>query len=112
MRIDRLKRLAVASAVCVLAGCTLAPTYHAPETATPPVFKEASATAGLTISGWIAAQPSDGEPRGPWWSAFHDPVRDDLETHAEAASPTLAAALARYDGALRCRARRHTRRVG
>jgi multidrug efflux system outer membrane protein len=101
MRADRLKRLAVAGAVCALAGCTLAPTYHAPETAAPPVFKEASATSGgLDVSGWTAAQPRDGDARGPWWTAFHDPVLDDLETRAEQASPTLALALARYDAAL------------
>ncbi|WP_295633595.1 efflux transporter outer membrane subunit [Novosphingobium sp.] len=101
MRIDRLKRLAVAGAVSALAGCTLAPAYHAPETATPPVFKEASATpAGLDVSGWTSAKPRDVDPRGPWWTAFHDPVLDDLEARAEKASPTLAAALARYDASL------------
>ena len=100
MRSDGLKRIMVASAVSALAGCTLAPTYHAPQTAAPPVFKEASASAGLEVSGWVNAKPRDGDPRGPWWATFHDPVLDDLETRAEAASPTLAAALARYDAAL------------
>ena len=41
----------------------------------------------------------DAGARGQWWEAFHDPVLDDLETRAVAASPTLAAALARYDQA-------------
>ena len=100
MRSDGLKRIMVASAVSALAGCTLAPTYHAPQTAAPPVFKEASASAGLEVSGWVNAKPRDGDPRGPWWATFHDPVLDDLETRAEKASPTLAATLARYDAAL------------
>ena len=98
MRADR--ALIVAGAALTLAGCALAPAYHAPETLAPPLFKEADGTGGLAISGWAAATPRDGDARGPWWSAFHDPVLDDLEARAEAASPTLAAALARYDSAL------------
>ena len=101
MRADRAgRRLVFASALLSLAGCTLSPDYHAPATAAPPVFKEAEASAGLPVSGWTPAAPRDADPRGPWWTAFHDPVLDDLETRAEGASPTLAAALARYDAAL------------
>ena len=85
----------------LLSACALAPAYHPPETAAPPQFKEAGkGAAGLAVSGWAAATPRDGDARGAWWSAFHDPVLDDLESRAEGASPTLAAALARYDAAL------------
>jgi multidrug efflux system outer membrane protein len=74
-----------------LGACSMAPDYHAPQTALPAQFKE--------VAGWTAATPSDAQARGSWWSAYDDPVLDGLERRAEAASPTLAAALARYDQA-------------
>lgn len=76
---------------CSMAGCSMAPDYHAPETAAPPAFRE--------VEGWSQAVPRDAEARGEWWTMFADPALDDLEKRAEAASPTLAAALARYDQA-------------
>lgn len=74
-----------------LAACSMAPDYRPPQTAAPVQFKE--------FAGWSSATPRDGEARGTWWSAYQDPVLTDLEVRAEAASPTLAAALARYDQA-------------
>lgn len=76
---------------CSMAGCSMAPDYHAPETVAPPAFRE--------VEGWSQAAPRDAEARGEWWTVFADPALDDLEKRAEAASPTLAAALARYDQA-------------
>jgi multidrug efflux system outer membrane protein len=75
-----------------LAGCSMAPRYAPPQTATPAQYKELPA-------GWTSATPLDAAPRGPWWSDFGDPVLDELEARAEKASPTLAAALARYEQA-------------
>jgi multidrug efflux system outer membrane protein len=75
----------------LVGGCSLAPTYRPPQVAAPTEYKEAA--------GWAAATPMDTAPRGRWWQAFNDPVLDDLEARAEKASPTLAAALARYDQA-------------
>jgi multidrug efflux system outer membrane protein len=49
---------------------------------------------------WKVAQPRDSLPKAEWWRVFHDPVLDGLEAKALAASPTLGAALARYDEAL------------
>lgn len=88
MRTRRLTALAPA----LLAGCSMAPDYQPPETAAPAQYKE--------VSGWTAATPLDALPRGNWWEAFNDPVLNDLEERAETASPTLMAALARYDEAL------------
>lgn len=85
-----------AAAALLLAGCSLAPDYHPPATTAPATFKEAQP---LPPAGWSAATPQDGVARGPWWTNFADPVLDDLEAKAEQASPTLAAALARYDAA-------------
>lgn len=84
------KRLALL-APALLAGCSMAPTYHPPETTPPAAYKE--------IEGWAPAVPQDAVLRGEWWRMYNDPQLDDLETRAQAASPTLAAALARYDQA-------------
>ena len=84
-------RLGAAALALSLGACSLAPDYHPPQTTAPAQFKE--------VAGWTAATPRDAEARGTWWSAYRDPVLDDLESRAEAASPTLAAALARYDQA-------------
>lgn len=80
-----------AALLMALGACSMAPDYSPPETASVPRFKE--------VAGWSAATPRDTEARGDWWSAFGDPVLDDLESKALAASPTLAASLARYDAA-------------
>ncbi|WP_242128281.1 efflux transporter outer membrane subunit [Sphingobium sp. Sx8-8] len=82
---------AAALLLALLTGCSMAPAYRPPATAVPQAFKE--------VEGWTTATPMDGAPRGKWWEAFNDPVLNDLEERAEQASPTLGAALARYDQA-------------
>jgi multidrug efflux system outer membrane protein len=69
----------------------MAPAYQPPQVEAPQTYKE--------MAGWTQATPMDMAPRGPWWERFGDPVLNDLEARAEAASPTLAAALARYEQA-------------
>jgi multidrug efflux system outer membrane protein len=76
----------------LLTGCSLAPDYAPPTIAAPVAYKEAPA-------GWTSATPLDAAPRGRWWTMFGDPVLGDLEARIETASPTLAAAVARYDAA-------------
>jgi multidrug efflux system outer membrane protein len=84
--------LAALSGACMLlAGCSMAPAYHPPVIAAPAQYRE--------LPGWSVATPMDTAARGPWWSLYRDPVLDDLEVRLERASPTLAAALARYDQA-------------
>lgn len=75
----------------VLGGCNMAPAYHPAQVPVPEHFAE--------TPGWQQAVPMDGEARGSWWEAFNDPQLNALEMQAEKASPTLAAALARYDAA-------------
>jgi outer membrane protein, multidrug efflux system len=77
----------------LLSGCSLAPTYHKPEIATPAAFKEMPA-------GWTTAAPAADAPPQSWWLAFNDPVLNDLEGRIEASNPSLAAAVARYDAAV------------
>jgi multidrug efflux system outer membrane protein len=59
---------------------------------TPPAYSESGP--------WKVAEPKDALPKAEWWRVFGDPALDSLESRAVAASPTLAAALARYDQAL------------
>jgi multidrug efflux system outer membrane protein len=82
---------ALALAGTALAGCDMAPAYHPQTPAVPQQFAE--------LPGWQAAEPMDALPRGKWWEAFGDPQLNALEEQADKASPTLAAALARYDAA-------------
>ncbi len=84
--------LLIAGAIALTGGCSMAPDYAPPQTATPAAFKEIPA-------GWTSATPMDAAARGDWWTLFNDPVLNDLESRAAGASPTLAAALARYDQA-------------
>ncbi|MBA4089045.1 MAG: RND transporter [Sphingobium sp.] len=84
-------RAVVCLGLALLGGCSMAPAYQPPQIAAPQAYKE--------MAGWTVATPMDAVPRGPWWEAFGDPVLNELETRAQAASPTLAAALARYDQA-------------
>ncbi|HEX4080446.1 MAG TPA: efflux transporter outer membrane subunit [Rhizomicrobium sp.] len=81
----------IALATAFLAGCSLAPAYHVPETVTPATFKE--------VGVWVKAAPQDSLPRGAWWKVYDDPVLDGLESRFERESPELAAALQRYDEA-------------
>lgn len=91
MRSVRGERGAAVLGLVLLAGCSMAPAYRPPVTAVPQGFKE--------VEGWAEARPMDAAARGDWWKAFDDPVLDDLVARAAQASPTLEAALARYNQA-------------
>ena len=87
-----LRRIAVLASLAALAACSMAPDYQRPATPDAPAFREAA--------GWTQATPLDEAPRGPWWERFGDPLLNDLQARSESGSPTLAAAVARYDQAL------------
>lgn len=74
-----------------LSACALAPDYHPPVVATPAAYEE--------TGPWSTAKPADDLSRGPWWERFGDQTLNSLEQQVDAASPTLAAAVARYDQA-------------
>ncbi len=75
----------------LLAGCTLAPRYQRPQAPTPAAFKEAG--------DWKLATPSDGSPRGAWWTRFQEPELDALEAQIAGANQDLKAAFARLEEA-------------
>ncbi|WP_043436494.1 efflux transporter outer membrane subunit [Cupriavidus sp. HPC(L)] len=87
-------RLATLAAALVLAGCSLAPTYKVPETATMPAFKEAEA-AQAEGAQWKVATPAEGAERGQWWKLFGDAGLDRLIEAANSNNQDLAAAAAR-----------------
>ncbi len=68
---------------------------------TPTQYKEAG--------DWLPAVPADAARKGGWWRDFNDAGLNELEDRLTAASPTLAAAVARYAEA---RAEAHSPRRG
>jgi outer membrane protein, multidrug efflux system len=103
------------SALLVLAGCSLAPTYERPSVPMPDAFKEAplktsgdqagaagaaansaaNALGGQHAGTWKPAQPAEAVARGEWWKVFGDATLDDLEAQALDANQNVKAALAR-----------------
>ncbi len=88
---DRSRFAVIATALASLAGCSFAPPYHPPVTATPPAFKEAGP--------WQPALGTQIAAQDAWWTVFSDPTLDGLEQKVSRDNPTLAGALARYDAA-------------
>nr|WP_224043611.1 efflux transporter outer membrane subunit [Cupriavidus respiraculi] len=89
-----LPRLATLAAALILAGCSLAPTYKVPETASVPAFKEAQAAQDEGAQ-WKVATPAEGAARGEWWKVFGDAELDRLIAAANANNQDLAGAAAR-----------------
>ncbi|WP_238303207.1 efflux transporter outer membrane subunit [Sphingomonas phyllosphaerae] len=73
-----------------LAGCATAPVYERPTVRVASTFKEQGP--------WQRAG-TDVPPPGQWWQIFGDPELDALAARIEQGSPSLAAAVARYDQA-------------
>lgn len=76
-------------AALALAGCSLAPPYHRPTIAPPP-------GGWKTADGWRPANPSDGAIRSDWWTAYNDPLLNDLMQRAVLHNQTLAQAAATW----------------
>jgi len=78
--------------VVALTACSFAPDYRGPDNEQVPVqYKEAG--------DWKPAQPADTQPRGAWWSEFHDYQLDTLEAKVGDANQNIKAALARLEQA-------------
>ncbi|MBN3725927.1 efflux transporter outer membrane subunit [Burkholderia sp. Ac-20379] len=83
--------LAAATSPLWLAGCTVGPDYHRPAVGTPDAWQTPADDAY-----WQRARPSHAALSPDWWTAFDDPLLNDLETQALAANQTLAATAAHY----------------
>jgi NodT family efflux transporter outer membrane factor (OMF) lipoprotein len=77
----------------LLAGCTVGPDYVRPEQPLPTAYKELRNADG---SQWKTAEPRDHLPRGPWWTAFGDPLLDQFEEGIASANLNLQVAEAQY----------------
>jgi NodT family efflux transporter outer membrane factor (OMF) lipoprotein len=86
-------RCAIACGVTAwLAACSFAPPYSRPKSAeVPDHYRE--------TTDWKEAQPSDGAPKGDWWTMYSDPQLNTLESKAADANQNLKAALARLQQA-------------
>ena len=86
----RVTPLLVASA---LSGCApVGPNFERPAAIVSPQFKE--------IKGWKIATPRQSEPRGEWWSVFHDPELDRLERVVAVSNQTIKSDEANFREAL------------
>lgn len=84
-----LARLAVPLvAAAALAACEVGPNYQRPTAPTPSTYKQ--------VAGWAPAQPSDAADRADWWTVFHDPVLNELESQVAVSNQTLIADEAAY----------------
>jgi NodT family efflux transporter outer membrane factor (OMF) lipoprotein len=94
--IRRLRPSIVFSAAAWLlfsSACMVGPKYQRPGAPAPPAFKEELPT------GWKAAQPNDGAPRGAWWKLYNDPRLDALEDQVSISNQNVLAAEAQFRAA-------------
>ncbi|MDR5818686.1 MULTISPECIES: efflux transporter outer membrane subunit [unclassified Caballeronia] len=77
----------------LMTGCTVGPDYHRPPVPVPATWKE--------LDGWTAAHPDAAAlSKGDWWTAFHDPLLDELEPQVAVSNQTVRQSLANYQEAL------------
>jgi NodT family efflux transporter outer membrane factor (OMF) lipoprotein len=81
----------LASVAC--SGCApVGPNFERPAAIVSPEFKE--------IKGWKIATPRANEPKGEWWSVFHDPELDQLMRVVSVSNQTIKADEANFREAL------------
>lgn len=84
----RALRLPLASLSLALAGCSLAPAYHAPSSSPP-------SESYLESADWKVAEPRDQLSRGEWWTAFDDSDLNNLEAVIVDGNQDIRAGIAR-----------------
>ncbi|GLQ95191.1 efflux transporter outer membrane subunit [Dyella acidisoli] len=81
------------SLALLLGGCMVGPDYHRPQVPMPAQYKE--------LPGWTAASPeADEATKGDWWTAFNDPLLNQLEPMVSVSNQTVQQAYANYQQAL------------
>lgn len=68
------------------------PDYHRPQVNVPTQYKE--------LPGWTSAAPADDAPKGDWWTAFNDPLLNELEPQVAVSNQTVAQSYANYQAAI------------
>jgi NodT family efflux transporter outer membrane factor (OMF) lipoprotein len=69
-------------------SCMVGPDYHRPAAPIPIHYKE--------LSGWVPAQPADMASKGDWWTIYHDPQLNKLESRVEISNQTVREYVAQY----------------
>jgi NodT family efflux transporter outer membrane factor (OMF) lipoprotein len=88
MKLSRFSAIAAVGAL--FSGCMVGPDYNRPSTPVAREFKERAP------EGWAEATPSDGAPKGNWWTDFHDPLLDDLEPQVAVSNQSVRQSYANY----------------
>ncbi|WP_373788944.1 efflux transporter outer membrane subunit [Delftia acidovorans] len=83
----------VTAALCaaVLAGCASGPAYVKPAMELPAAYSE--------LPGWTQARPDAEGPKGDWWTAFSDPLLDELGPQVAVSNQNVRLAYANYQKA-------------
>lgn len=81
-----------AALTLMLGGCMVGPDYQRPQVAVPATYTEQP--------GWTQAEPAAEGPKGAWWTAFHDPLLDELEPQVSVSNQTVRENYANYQEAL------------
>jgi outer membrane protein, multidrug efflux system len=90
-RATKIQSVLASACVALLAGCTVGPNYHRPPVPVAPAWEEPhdqTAAAATPDIAW-----------SNWWTVFHDPVLDNLETQASDANRDIRIAVAHVDQA-------------
>jgi len=81
-----------AALTLLVSGCMVGPDYHRPPVAVPATWRE--------LPGWTQAEPAAEAPKGDWWTAFDDPLLDQLEPLVSVSNQTVRQDYANYQEAL------------
>ncbi|TCK35265.1 NodT family efflux transporter outer membrane factor (OMF) lipoprotein [Paraburkholderia sp. BL8N3] len=92
MKMNTIRTFLAASLVVLTSGCMVGPDYQRPQVAVPATWQE--------LPGWTKAQPAAEGPKGDWWTAFHDPLLDELEPQVAVSNQTVRLDYANYQQAL------------
>ena len=93
MTMKTLPTTLAASLALLLGGCMVGPDYHRPQVPMPKQYKE--------LPGWTAASPqADAAPKGDWWTAFNDPLLNQLGPMVSVSNQTVQQQYANYQEAL------------
>jgi len=87
------RTLLALSLVALTSGCMVGPDYKRPQVAVPATWSE--------LPGWTQAQPTAAEgPKGDWWTAFNDPLLNELEPQVAVSNQTVRQSYANYQQAI------------
>ena len=89
---NTLRKALAFSLALLLGGCLVGPNYHRPAVTTPTQYKE--------LAGWTVAAPAADQPKGEWWTAFNDPLLNELEPTVSVSNQTVRQDYANYQEAL------------